>query len=298
MKGKVCLVTGATSGIGFAAARQIAAEGASLVVTGRTRAKSEAAARHVRTLTGNPRVDWLAADFSVLAQVRELAAEFEQRYERLDVLINNAGTISPRRARTAEGVELTLAVNHLAPFLLTNLLIGHLLSSAPARVVTVTSVAHERAQIDFSDMSMSRGYLPFRAYARSKLANLLFTYELARRLRGTGVTANAVNPGLVRTRLGRGNGPVRDLAWHLTHLRYRSASLAPEQGAETIVFLACSPSVAIVSGEYFFQRQPAQSSPASHDVSTAQELWALSEQWAGTQGAIEPAPQPADSATP
>jgi NAD(P)-dependent dehydrogenase (short-subunit alcohol dehydrogenase family) len=189
-------------------------------------------------------------------------------------------------------------VNHLAPFLLTNLLIDPLLAAAPARVVTVTSVAHERAQLDFDDLAMTRGYLPFRAYARSKLANLLFTYELARRLGGTGVTANAVNPGLVRTGLGRGNGPVRDLAWQLTHLRYRSASLSPERGADTIVYLARSPAVASVTGEYFFQRKPLQSSPASHDVGAAQRLWALSEQWAGIQGAIDDRLESAHAAIP
>jgi retinol dehydrogenase 12 len=299
MKGKVCLITGATSGIGFAAARQIAAEGASVIITGRTPAKSEAAASHLRRLTGNGRIDWLAADFAALPQVRELAAEFGQRYPRLDVLINNAGTIPARRTLTAEGVELTLAVNHLAPFLLTNLLIDRLLAGAAARVVTVTSVAHERARFDFDDLTMRRGYLPFRAYARSKLANLLFTYELARRLGCTGVSANAANPGLVRTGLGRGNGPVRNLAWQLTHLRYRSVSLAPEQGADTIFYLASSRAVAGVTGEYFFERRPAQSTPASHDVGAAQRLWALSEQWASIHGGIERAgQQSAHSATP
>jgi retinol dehydrogenase 12 len=299
VKGKVCLITGATSGIGLAAARQIAAQGATVFLTGRTPAKCENAAAQLRALTGNEDVAWFAADLAVLAEVRGLAAAFSDRYDRLDVLINNAGTIPSRRAVTVDGVELTLAVNHLAPFLLTNLLIDPLLAAAAARVVTVTSVAHERARIDFDDMTMSRGYLPFRAYARSKLANLLFTYELARRLRGTDVTANAVNPGLVRTGLGRGNGPVRDLAWHLTHLRYRSVSLGPEQGADAIVFLACSPTVVGVSGEYFFRRRPAQSSPDSHDVSAARRLWALTEQWAGTHGAIERAArQSADSATP
>jgi NAD(P)-dependent dehydrogenase (short-subunit alcohol dehydrogenase family) len=230
-------------------------------------------------------VDWLAADFAVQGQVRELAAEFSGRYPCLNVLVNNAGTMSRHRKVTPEGVELTLAVNHLAPFLLTNLLLEPLLAGAPARVVNVASVAQERARLDLTDPQMRRGYRPFRAYAASKLANVLFTYELARRLESTGVTANAVDPGLVRTGLGRNNGLARDLAWHLTHLRYRSLSLSPDQGADPIAFLASSPTVLSVNGEYFSRRERSQSSPASRDLATAQRLWSLSEQWTGLREA-------------
>ena len=281
MTGKVCVVTGATSGLGLATARQLAERDATVVVVGRTAAKASAAAQAVAQAVAQTSVDWLAADFAVQAQVRELAAEFSRRYERLDVLVNNAGTISRNRKVTPEGVELTLAVNHLAPFLLTNLLLGSLVAAAPARVVNVASVAHERGRLDLADPQMRRGYLPFRAYAASKLANVLFTYELARRLEGTGVTVNAVDPGLVRTGLGRNNGLARDLAWHLTHLRYRSLSLSPDQGADPIVFLASSPALSSVNGEYFSRHEPSQSSPASRDIATAQRLWSLSEQWTG-----------------
>jgi retinol dehydrogenase-12 len=223
-------------------------------------------------------VDWLAADLAVQADVRALAAEFERRHARLDVLVNNAGTIVRKRVVTPEGVELTLAINHLAPFLLTNLLLDMLKASAPARIVTVASSAHERAQAGFGDLELRRGYRPYRAYARSKMANLLFTYELARRLEGSGVTANAVDPGLVRTGLGRSNGVLLDLGWGLTHMRYKSVSLTPDQGADTIVFLASSPDVAADSGEYFFQCKPVESSAASRDVRAARDLWSLSEQ--------------------
>jgi NAD(P)-dependent dehydrogenase (short-subunit alcohol dehydrogenase family) len=286
MKGKVCLITGATSGIGFATARRLVAEGATVVIAGRTPARCEAAVGRLRALTKNRDVAWVAADLASPEQVRRMAAEFRRRYDRLDVLINNAGLIAPRRTVTAEGVELTLAVNHLAPFLLTTLLSDLVIASAPARVVNVSSVAHERARLDLSDLQMARGYLPFRAYARSKLANLLFTYELARRLDGTGVTANAVDPGLVRTGLGRGNGPLRDLAWGVTHLRHREISLTPEQGADTIFFLASSPAVEGVTGKYFSQRTPVDSSEASRDITAGRSLWTLSERWAGSNAAV------------
>lgn len=281
MTGRVVLITGATSGIGLVAARQIAAQGATVVVGGRTPATCIAAAEHVRATSSQSRVDWLAADLAVPDEVRDLAAEYRRRYDRIDVLINNAGMIVPRRSVSPEGVELTLAVNHLAAFLLTNLLLDLLIASAPSRVVNVTSVAHERARLDFDDLQMRRGYLPFRAYARSKLANLLFTYELARRLAGTGVTANAVNPGLVRTRLGRGNGLLRDLAWHFTHLCHREISLTADEGAETLVYAACSPAIETATGQYFFQRQATQSSLASQDTAAARRLWLLSEEWTG-----------------
>jgi NAD(P)-dependent dehydrogenase (short-subunit alcohol dehydrogenase family) len=302
MNGKVCLITGATSGLGFATARRLVAEGATVVIAGRTPARCEAAVARLRALTASDDLGWVAADLASPEQVRRMAEEFTRRHDRLDVLINNAGLIAPRRTVTAEGVELTLAVNHLAPFLLTTLLAGLVIASAPARVVNVSSVAHERARLDFSDLEMARGYLPFRAYARSKLANLLFTYELARRLDGTGVTVNAVDPGLVRTGLGRGNGPLRDLAWGVTHFRHRGISLTPEQGAETIFFLACSTGVEGVTGKYFSQRRPVASSEASRDITAGRSLWTLSERWAWSNAVIERGsmdkPRPAPLGTP
>jgi NAD(P)-dependent dehydrogenase (short-subunit alcohol dehydrogenase family) len=278
MTGKVCLITGGTRGIGLATARRLTRLGANVVIVGRTAATCTAAVNALQASEPGATVDWLAADLAVQADVRAVAAEFQRRHERLDVLVNNAGTIMRKRVVSPERVELTLAINHLAPFLLTGLLLDMLKVSAPARVVTVASSAHERSQADFSDLQLRRGYRPYRAYARSKLANLLFTYELGRRLEGSGVTANAVDPGLVRTGLGRSNGVLLDLAWGLTHTRYKSVSLTPDQGADTIVFLASSPDLAACSGGYFFQRKPAESSAASRDVRAAQDLWSLSEQ--------------------
>ena len=283
MTGPVCLVTGATSGIGLATARRLAARGATVVITARTPEKGSAVAATI--VAGGGQVDWLAGDFADQRQVRALASEFERRHSRLDVLINNAGAMVPRHTVTSDGVELTLAINHIAPFMLTNLLLGVLTRSAPARIITIVSAAHERGRLDFDDLRGRRGYLPFRAYARSKLANVLFTYELARRLDGTGVTANAVDPGLVRTALGRGNGPLRDLAWHLTHLRYRDVSSTPEEAGERLADLAMSPALAATTGAYFAGGAAVPSSAASRDRSTAARLWRVSEELTGVGAA-------------
>ena len=281
MTGKKVLITGATAGIGLAAASEIAGRGATVVLTGRSAPKCQAAVGLIRASHPDATVDWLVGDFAVQADVRELAAEYRRRYDRLDVLINNAGTIEPKPAYTPDGIERTLAVNHVAPFLLTNLLADMLIAGAPARVISVASVAHQRGAFDFADLQMRRGYRPYRAYSRSKLANLLFTHELARRLAGTGVTANAMNPGLVRTSLGRGGGLFPRLGYQTIHIVYRRQSLTPEQGADTIVFLACAPEVESATGQYFERRAPIPSSAASHDQLTADRLWALSEQLTG-----------------
>jgi NAD(P)-dependent dehydrogenase (short-subunit alcohol dehydrogenase family) len=277
------MVTGATSGLGFATARALATQGATVVGVGRTAATTSAA--RARMSAGTAGIEWLTADFRALGQVRDLAAEFRRRHSRLDVLVNNAGGTFRTRQLTIEGIELTLAVNHLAPFLLTNLLLDILEASAPSRIVNVSSIAHLRGDLDFADLEMRRGYRPFRAYARSKLANLLFTYELARRLEGTGVTVNAVHPGLVRTRLGSRNGPVRSLGWRLLHLRHHSVSVDPERGAEAIVFLASSPDVASVSGSYFSEGEWVSSSPKSSDRAAAERLWSVSERLIRTPSA-------------
>jgi NAD(P)-dependent dehydrogenase (short-subunit alcohol dehydrogenase family) len=276
--GKVCIVTGATSGLGLATARELVARGATVVIVGRNAAKCADVATHLAAdAVPGGAVDWLVADFADQRAVRGLAAEIERRHPRLDVLVNNAGATFRERRVTHEGVEMTLAVNHLAPFLLTTLLLDRLRASAPARIVNVASVAHERGRLDFDDLAMERGYRPFAAYSRSKLANLLFTYELARRLEGTGVTANAMHPGLVRTALGDHNGMLRRAGWRLLHLVYRQGSLTPEEGADTIVFLAASPDVEGVTGRYFVDREAVSSSAASRDAVAAERLWALSE---------------------
>ena len=228
MNGKVCLVTGATSGIGAVTARELARRGATVVLAGRDEARCAAAVAHIRGQTGNPNVESLLADLSLPQQVRELAQRFRERQSRLDVLVNNAGAIWMKRRETADGLEMTFAVNHLAYFLLTLSLIDMLKASAPARVVNVSSGAHRGAKLDFDDLMMKKGYNGWTAYSRSKLANLLFTYELARRLEGTGVTANAMHPGWVATGFGRGNGLLGEGWLLLTRL----FAIGPEEGRE------------------------------------------------------------------
>ncbi len=278
MSGKVCLVTGATAGIGAIAARAIAAQGARLVIVGRNQAKCERVAAEIGTATGNTTVEFLVGDLSNRAGVRDVARGFLARYPRLDVLLNNAGAMFAQRRESADGIEMTLALNHLGYFLLTHLLLDVLKASAPARVVNVASDAHTMVRgIDFDDIQGLNRYRGFRAYCQSKLANLLFTYELARRLQGTGITANALHPGFVATSFFEGNGLS---GW----LMRRGASLfaiRPENGARTSIYLATSPEVEGVSGKYFVKERPAASSAASRDVDMAQRLWRVSEELTG-----------------
>jgi NAD(P)-dependent dehydrogenase (short-subunit alcohol dehydrogenase family) len=219
-------------------------------------------------------VDYLLADLSVQAQVRKLAEEFKSRYERLDVLVNNAAAIYFRRTVSADGIEMTFAVNHLAYFLLTNLLLDTLKASAPARVVNVASNSHRGKHLDFDNLELKRGYNPGKAYGRSKLANLYFTYELARRLVGTGVTVNAMHPGFVATNMAANNGWLVRLFLPLVHRN----SLTPEQGASTAVYLASSPDVEGVTGKYFVREREVESDPVSHDESAASRMWQVSEE--------------------
>lgn len=270
---KTCLITGATSGIGKAAAQAIAAQGHRVVIVGRNPAKTEATAAELRRVTGNPQLDFLVADLSSLAEVRRLAAECAARYPQLHVLVNNAGAFFMRRHTTADGLEMTFALNHLSGFLLTNLLLERLKASAPARIVNVTSAMERDARPDWDDLQMERRYNAMQAYAISKRFNLYFTYELARRLEGTGVTVNAVHPGAVATGiwarpLGR--------AGALLDPVLRRFMRSPEQGADTVVYLALSPEVEGVSGRYFVDRRPRASSPASQDPEAARRAWAIS----------------------
>ena len=275
MRGKVCMVTGATSGIGQVTAAALAAQGAHMIVVGRNRAKAQQVVGEIRRQSGNDAVWYLLADFSDLQQVRELAAAFSAQYSQLDVLVNNAGTYFNTRHPAPGGVEMTFHVNHLAHFLLTNLLLDTLTASAPARIVNVTSRAHEYDNMDFDDLGFERSYFGMKAYARSKLANLLFTYELARRMAGSGVTVNAVHPGGVATDIWRTNFPVLGPAikWVMSLF-----ALTPEEGADTLIYLASSPDVEGVTGKYFVEREAIASSPLSYDEQVAARLWAVSEQ--------------------
>jgi NAD(P)-dependent dehydrogenase (short-subunit alcohol dehydrogenase family) len=270
MNGKICLVTGATRGIGLATARALAAAGATVVLHGRDPESTRSAAARVAQETGSPRVRPVYADFSQLVRVRALAEDLAATLPRLDVLVNNAGMMSPRRAVSAEGYELTFAVNHLAPFLLTNLLLPKLRASAPARIVVVASAAHRRARLDFDDLMNARVAGLWPAYSRSKLANILFTRALARRLAGSGVTANSLHPGLVRSHLFH-DGP----RWMqlLMGTCGRLFMVSARQGARTSVHLASAPQLAQSTGGYYVDCQPATPSAAAQLDADAERLW-------------------------
>ena len=272
----VSLITGATSGIGKAAAEELAQLGATLVVVGRNQEKCAATVDQIRQTTGNPSIEYLLADLSSQSEVRRLAQEFKGKYSSLDVLVNNAGAIMLSRQYSVDNIEMTFALNHLASFLLTNLLMERLLASPAARVVNVSSTAHQGAQIDFDDLAGSR-YRAWRAYGRSKLANLLFTYELARRLEGTPVTANALHPGLVGTNLLANNGRIGALL--KVFLGFGGTS--PREGAQTVVYLASSPEVTGITGQYYVKQKPVQSSRASYDTGAARRLWEISAELTG-----------------
>jgi retinol dehydrogenase 12 len=275
MKGTVCVVTGATSGIGKAAATALARLGATVVLVGRDRGRTESAAAEIARVSASPpRAE--VADLASLEQVRGLAGRLAG-LERIDVLINNAGLVLGERRITPDGLEHVFALNHLAPFLLTSLLLPKLTASAPARVVTVTSDAHSAARLDLSDPNLEHGWDSWRSYANSKLANILFTRELARRLDGTGVTANCAHPGVVRTGFGRESRPLLKLGITIA----RPFMLSPERGADTIVYLASSPDVAGQTGGYYVKRQRREPSAAARDDAAARELWELSEKLTG-----------------
>jgi len=270
---KICLVTGATAGIGRITATALAAHGSELVIHGRNQEKAEITVNQIKAETGNDQVSYLLADFSDLDQVRNLAAEFQEKFDHLHVLVNNAGAFFNKRIPTSYGVEMTFLINHLAPFLLTNLLLETLKNSSPARIVNISSEGHRQGKIDFNDLGFEKGYFGMKAYGRSKLANILFTYELARHLEGTGVTVNALHPGHIATDIWKNDfgvmGPV--LKWFMSRI-----ALSPEEGAENSIFLATSPEVEEIHGKYFIKNEPAQSSPTSYDEEIAHRLWKLS----------------------
>lgn len=274
MQNKICLITGATSGIGQATAMALAQKGAKVIVAGRDEERCQNTVGYIQQETGNFHVDYLVGDLSVQSQIHQMAENFKSRYGRLDVLVNNAAAIFFFRKVSADGIEMTLALNHLAYFLLTNLLRDTLITSAPARIVNVASNSHYGQHLDFDNLQLKRGYNPMRAYGRSKLCNLYFTYELARRLEGTGVTVNAMHPGFVRTNMAANNGWWVRLFLPLVHRN----SLTPEQGASTAVYLASSPDVEGVTGKYFVRERERASDPVSYDESVARRLWEQSEE--------------------
>ncbi len=266
------MVTGASSGLGLATATALAHMGARTVLVCRDRGRGEAALSQIVQTTRNRDVEVMLADLSSQDAIRKLAGEFLAMERPLHALVNNAGAINMRRSLTVDGIETTFAVNHLAYFLLTLLLLDRLKASAPARIVNVTSEGHRTTGIRFDDLGGERDYAPFRAYCQSKLANVLFTHELARRLQGTGVTVNSVHPGAVATRLAQNNAAWLRILFKLAGLFFRS----PERGAATSVYLASSPTVTDVTGRYFADSREKRSSPASYDEATARRLWEIS----------------------
>lgn len=281
MQGKVVVITGATSGIGQVAAEQLAAMGARIVQVARDRTRGEAAMARLRRCGPNVEHAIHYADLSLLSEMKRVGSELARAEACIDVLINNAGALYNSRQVTADGLERTFALNHLAYFVLTHFLRERLAASAPARVINTSSDAHEGNRLDFDDLQSARSYSGFRVYGRTKLANILFTRELARRWAGTGVTANVFHPGFVATRFADESGGWLAYGFRIGKL----FALSPEKGAETLVYLATSPEVAHASGQYFYKCRPATPTRAAQDDAAAQRLWEESARLAGLDGA-------------
>ena len=274
MEGKTCLITGGSDGIGYAAALELVRMGATVVICGRNSEKTEAAAERIRRETANKSVSFLLADLSSQQEVRRLATEVKEKLPRLDVLLNNAGAIFLSHQASVDGIEMTFALNHLGYFLLTTLLLDLLEASTPARIINVSSSSHYSAgNFRLEDLPRPGSSRSYQAYGRSKLCNVLFTYELARRLEGSGITVNTLHPGLVRTGIARNNGIMGRVANFFIGVR----GVDTTKGAETLVYLASSPDVETVTGKFFIDCRDVASSPLSYDAGLAAELWDLSE---------------------
>ena len=274
------MVTGATSGIGAVTARALAQKGARVIIVARNVNRCENTVAEIIQTTGNHAVEYMLADLSSQDEIHNLVRVYQDKYERLDVLVNNAGGFFMSRLESIDGIEMTFALNHLNYFLLTNLLIETIKASAPARIVNVSSAAHQNASIDFDDLQDKHNYSGWQAYGQSKLANILFTYELARRLEGTGVTVNALHPGFVATNFGANNaGFLGTLVRRFMNL----FSIEVETGAQTSIYLAASAGVEGVTGKYFVKQQAVASSEISYDQTTAKRLWEISEEMTGVR---------------
>lgn len=283
MQDKVCMVTGATSGMGKVTATALAQMGATVIIVARDQSKGEMVRDEIRGKSGNMNVEVMLADLSSQQAIRELVATFRQKYQQLHVLVNNAGGVFFKHETTMDEVEMTFAVNHLAHFLLTNLLLDVLKASTPARIINVSSNVERIGAMHFDDLNYEKRYIGFGAYAQAKLATMLFTYELARRLEGTGVTVNAITPGPVATNFGR-NGT--SLMNTLLPFVFRFVSSA-EVGAQTAIYLASSPLVEGVTGKVFYHSKELQSSRRSYNVGLQKRLWRASEELTGMAGTVE-----------
>jgi len=272
MNGKICLVTGGTNGIGKATAQALAQMGGTVVIVGRNAPKTAQLVEEIRAASGNKNVDSLLADLSSQQEVRRLADQFMSKYSHLHVLLNNAGAVFMQRQLSVDGIEMTFALNHLASFLLTDLLLDTIKASAPARIINVSSGAHTTGKIEFDNLQGERGYSP-RVYENSKLANILFTMELARRLKGSGVTVNALHPGFTATGFSKNNGKVMAA---LVSLFAPLVARSPAKGAGTSIHLAASPSVDGITGKYFFDSHVTSAAPQATDMAVARKLWDVS----------------------
>jgi len=284
MVDKLCLLTGGTAGIGLSTAKMLAERGAELILLGRDEQRGEAAVADVKRATGRAPA-FMSVDLSNQSEIRAFATGFSETHARLDVLINNAGGMFGRRQLSADGIEMTFALNHLAYFSLTTLLMPSLRGAERARIINVASDAHFGIELDLEDLQSERRYSGWRAYKRSKLCNLLFTYELARRLEGSSITANALHPGFVSSEIGVRNGWTFGLVWKFLTL----FAISPERGAETNAYLACSPEVEAISGQYFAKSQIKASSRVSYDGMAAKRLWDISVSLTGLEGIALPA---------
>ena len=274
LKGKVCMVTGATAGIGIVTAKALAQQGATVIVAGRNKEKSVSTVDQIRKETGNHDVEYILADLSVQKEVRKLSDDFKSKFKRLDILVNNAGAVFDKRFETADGLEMTFALNHLSYFLLTDLLLDTIKASVPSRIINVSSDAHKGAKINFDDIQGKKKYGAMRAYGQSKLANILFTYELARKLEGSGVTSNALNPGFVASSFGSNMSGAFRLILRFLQL----FAMSSENGAETSIYLATSPNVANINGKYFVKKKEVRTSVESYDKNVGEKLWEVSEE--------------------
>lgn len=277
-KNSVAIVTGANSGMGKATSIGLAKTGATVVMVCRSKERGETAVAEVRAASGNESVELMLCDLGSRKSIECFCLEFREKFQRLDVLVNNAGVVLPGRHETADGYELQFGVNHLGHFLLTNRLLDLLVSNAPARIINVSSGAHKAGRIHFDDVNLSKNYAVWRAYAQSKLANILFTYELADRLHGTGVTVNCLHPGAVATSMGVN----RETGFGTLITRMLKPFFqTSEQGAETAIYLATSPEVEGIAAKYFYRKRPMPSSRGSYDKAVAKKLWDLSEEMTG-----------------
>jgi NAD(P)-dependent dehydrogenase (short-subunit alcohol dehydrogenase family) len=278
MTGKTVLITGATNGIGKIAAIELARMGANLAIVARNRSKGQAVLEEITRETNNVQIELFIADLSSMADVRKLAQEFMAKHGTLDVLLNNAGAFYSERKLSADGLEMTFALNHMSYFLLTNLLLPTLKNTANARIVSVSSAAHFQGKLDFANLQGEQKFSGWKAYGDSKLENVLFTFALARRLAGTGVTANCLHPGFVKTGFADGNSGWFSTVFGIVKNLF---AIPVEEGAKTMIHLASSPEVASVTGKYFDKSKAVTSSAASLDQAVQEQLWAHSEKLAG-----------------